>query len=206
LEGEPYNKSFQPTKPFVTRLAGARPAPNAFAAEADVRLIGDSMGRTLIALVILAHLAFVNVPVASGSCAPQPPKIHYVKADYVFTGVPVSFVNIYEPNELPRPHGHLRYRFKVAQIWKGPVVEEIEVLAGDLSNSMNFEGGRHYLVYARQSIYGEAYTGNCMGTGFVEDKLEEIKMFGPAWVVSEDLLLPGEVCEKEGRRRMRPWR
>ena len=31
------NRSFQPTKPFVTALAGARPAPNAFAAEADVR-------------------------------------------------------------------------------------------------------------------------------------------------------------------------
>jgi hypothetical protein len=31
------NKSFQPTKPFVTALADARPAPNAFAAEADVR-------------------------------------------------------------------------------------------------------------------------------------------------------------------------
>jgi len=30
------NKSFQPTKPLVTALAVARPAPNAFAAEADV--------------------------------------------------------------------------------------------------------------------------------------------------------------------------
>jgi len=35
---EKSNKSFQPTKPFVTALAGARPAPNAFAAEADVIL------------------------------------------------------------------------------------------------------------------------------------------------------------------------
>jgi len=29
-------KSLQPTKPFVTALADARPAPNVFAAEADV--------------------------------------------------------------------------------------------------------------------------------------------------------------------------
>ncbi len=32
-----YNKSFQPTRPFVTALAGARPAPTVLAAEADVR-------------------------------------------------------------------------------------------------------------------------------------------------------------------------
>ena len=31
------NEGFQPTKPLVTALAYARPAPNAFAAEADVR-------------------------------------------------------------------------------------------------------------------------------------------------------------------------
>ena len=30
------NKSFQPTKPFVTALADARLVPNAFAAESDV--------------------------------------------------------------------------------------------------------------------------------------------------------------------------
>jgi len=39
---EPLNKSFQLTKPLVTRRAGARPAPNAFAAEADVRCTGSS--------------------------------------------------------------------------------------------------------------------------------------------------------------------
>ena len=38
------NKSFQPTKPFVTALAGARPAPSAFAAEADVRRQGAEVG------------------------------------------------------------------------------------------------------------------------------------------------------------------
>jgi len=32
----PHNKCLQPTKPLVTYRAGARPAPNAFAAEADV--------------------------------------------------------------------------------------------------------------------------------------------------------------------------
>ncbi len=30
----PPNKSFQPTKPLVTALAGTRPAPNVYAAEA----------------------------------------------------------------------------------------------------------------------------------------------------------------------------
>ncbi len=34
---KPANKSFQPTRPFVTVLAGARPAPIVLAAEADVR-------------------------------------------------------------------------------------------------------------------------------------------------------------------------
>ncbi len=36
------NKSFQPTRPSVTALAGARPAPVVLAAEADVRAIGES--------------------------------------------------------------------------------------------------------------------------------------------------------------------
>ncbi len=34
----PANKSFQPTRPVVTALAGARPAPIVLAAEADVIL------------------------------------------------------------------------------------------------------------------------------------------------------------------------
>ena len=43
------NKSFQPTKPLVTALAGARPAPNAFAAEADVIRISKRRGGMLVA-------------------------------------------------------------------------------------------------------------------------------------------------------------
>ena len=35
------NESFEPTKPLVTALAGSRPAPNAFAAEPDVRNVLD---------------------------------------------------------------------------------------------------------------------------------------------------------------------
>lgn len=38
-DAEPANKSFQPTKSFVTALAGARLAPNAFAAEANVSFL-----------------------------------------------------------------------------------------------------------------------------------------------------------------------
>jgi len=39
------NKSFQPTKPFVTRRASARPAPNAFAGEANVRQSEKRQGK-----------------------------------------------------------------------------------------------------------------------------------------------------------------
>ena len=46
------NKSFQPTKPFVTALAVARPAPNAFAAEADV----EWTKKILLAISIGAHI------------------------------------------------------------------------------------------------------------------------------------------------------
>ncbi len=39
----PPNKSFQPTRPLVTVLTGARPVPIVLAAEADVRFIGDEL-------------------------------------------------------------------------------------------------------------------------------------------------------------------
>jgi hypothetical protein len=63
LAGGHPNKSFQPTKPFVTALACARPAPNAFVAEADVRhttngsiLLGGSAMRIFLT-IFLAYAA-----------------------------------------------------------------------------------------------------------------------------------------------------
>ena len=71
---DPYSRSFHLTKPLVTPLACARSAPNAFAAEADVRnsVSTDSGGgvvkRTfLVAWVVLAFgVAFASAAAAAG--------------------------------------------------------------------------------------------------------------------------------------------
>ena len=59
------NKSFQPTKPFVTALAGARPAPNDFAAEADVRMMRGYLMKVFRGLCLIWILSLFAIAEAA---------------------------------------------------------------------------------------------------------------------------------------------
>ncbi len=112
-----------------------------------------------VALAALLALA-LPAPAKACSCGPWP-SVEDSKAasQSVFTGIPISIVDLESPGDTRR------ITFQVAAVWKGAVTPQYSVLSGDPAMcGVTFTLGEEWLVYAFPFDASEVYAHICSRT------------------------------------------
>jgi len=128
--------------------------------------VGRRVGRVAVAMMVIGlGIAAIAPPARACTCGRVGLIRSTVRADAVFVGMPVR-ASSPGPNQWGVYGNARRYTFEVEQIYKGTVVDTVEVVTAtsDAGCGYPFKLGKRYLVFAYAS--GDSLvTSNCTLTG-----------------------------------------